>query len=436
MPRATTPTLLSLADYARIMGINPLHFSQGVSAILPDATCSQVWYQFAWQAQHNISREGVADKISSAERDIADAIGYWPAPVYVEDEFIAYPTPYKPEYYGRGSNIRGRYKSVQLRRGYVIEGGQRAVELLGTACWAAIDADGDGFTEIAHFQLAVDATLDVCQAKAYFKEYLDSDAENSRTDLASAGADPEWEVRPFKVELVGTTLNIYFWVWDLFRPQLQEELGASTIDADDFGSGPPEDPCDYLAAPDLGVYVDELMFYREYTDPENQVEFSWGSDLSCSATAACAESTQAGCIRVKNPRNGLVIPQPGVYNSVTETFATASWSERIEPDAARIWYLAGWQPESRKTCATLDRRWKQMIVMLATARLEWDLCNCGNARDRSSYWRQDAAMMTAAKSFNLRQDEMSNPFGQRVGEVLAWRQIRNLGRRKGRAIKA
>ncbi len=436
MPRASIPTLLSPARYAKIMGINPMHFSQGTSTILPDNTCSQVWYQFDWQARHNVSREGVAEKISGAERDLTDAIGYWPAPTYIVDEFVNYPTPSKPEFFGRGSNIRGRYKSVRLNRGYVIEGGQRATELLGTTCWIAVDADGDGFTEIAHFQLTVSATLDICQVRAYFKEYLAGDAVNSRTDLASAAADPEWEVRPLKVELLGTTLNIYFWVWDLFRPQLQEELGAGEIDADDFGSGPPTDPCDYLALPDLGVYVDELMFYREYTDSENQVQFLWGNDLSCTTAAACAESTQVGCIRVKNPRNGLVIPQPGVYNSVTEAFAAAAWSQRVEPDAVRIWYRAGWQPENQRGCVALDNRWAQIIAMLATARLEWDLCDCSNMRDAASFWRQDAAMMTAAKSFNLRPSEMSNPFGQRIGEVLAWRQVRNLRRRKGRAVNA
>jgi len=435
MPRASTPTLLSLAQYAKIMGINPMHFSQGTSTILPNATCSQVWYQFDWQAQQNVSREGVADKIAGAEHDLADAIGYWPAPVYIEDEFVLYPRPYERECYGLGSNVRRRWKSIRLNRGHVIEGGQRAIEYLGTTCWVAIDADGDGFTEIAHFQLEVDATLDICQVKAYFKEYLGTDAINSRTGLASAGADPGWEVRPFRVELVGATLSVYFWTWDLFRPQLQEELGASAIDADDFGSGPPEDPCDYLATTDLGVYVDELMFYREYTDPENQVEFLWGSDLSCTNAAACAESTQAGCIRVKNPRNSLVIPSPGTYNSDTGLFATATWDQAVEPDAMRVWYRAGLRPGNQRNCNLLEHKWAQIIAMLATARLEWDLCDCSNARDRSSYWRQDAARMTAEKSFNLHTSEMSNPFGQRVGEVLAWRQIRNLGRRVGRAVR-
>ena len=434
MARASIPTLLSVSEYARVMGIDGLHFAQGVSSIRQDISCSRIWYQYDWQAPNMASRESVAEAISDAERDLADAIGYWPAPAYTLDEFHEYPRPAAPGWYGSGANIYGRYKALQLNRGYVIEGGQRATEYLGTDCWIALDPDGDGFTEVAHFQGDVDADIDVCQVKAYFKEYDEADAVNSRTDLSSSGADPAWEVRPFKVELVGTTIHAYFWVWDLFRPQLQEELGPDPINADDFGDGPPVDPCDYLALTDLGVYVDELMFYREYTDPETQVEFLWGGGVTCSSLAACAESTQAGCFRVKDRRNSLVTAQPGVYNSTDGSFASASWAENTEPDAVRFWYRSGWRPENQRGCRSLDDRWAKIIAMLATSRLQWPLCDCSNAADLSKYWQQDAAKMTTEKSFNLRPDELSNPFGQRVGEVLAWRQIRNRSRRVGRAV--
>ena len=435
MARASIPTLLSPNRWARLLGLDPMHFSQGVSTIRVPSSCSQVWYQHDWQNLDNISRESVANAIDGAEHDLADAIGYWPASRYTVDEFHQYPGPAAPGYYGTGANIKGQYKSIRLNRGWVIEGGQRAVEYLGTFCWVALDADGDGFTEIAHFQVTgVSTSIDVCQVKAYFKEYDSSDAENSRTDLASSAADPAWEVRPFRVELVGTTLNAYFWVWDLFRPQLQEELGPDVIDADDFGDGPPEDPCDYLALTALGSYVDELMFYREYTDTEDQVQFLWGPDITCSSVSACTNSTQAGCIRVKDRRNGLVIPQPGTYNN--GAFTAVSWTNNVEPDAIRIWYRSGWTPENQRNCVVLDDKWARVIAMLATSRLEWDLCDCSNARETSHFWRQDAAQMTTEKSFNLRPDELSNPFGQRVGEVMAWRQIRNRGRRVGRAVKA
>jgi len=84
----------------------------------------------------------------------------------------------------------------------------------------------------------------------------------------------------------------------------------------------------------------------------------------------------------------------------------------------------------------LSDYWAKIITMLATARLEWDLCDCTNVKETSDYWRQDASKMTRDKSFNLSQNELSNPFGQKVGEVLAWRRItKSQGRKKGQAIR-
>lgn len=435
MARASIPTLLSVSEFARVMGIDPLHFNQGVSAIKPNPSCTKVWFQYDWQNPKMASRESIADAISDAERDLADAIGYWPAPTYTVDEFHEYPRPAAPGYVGLGANMYGQYKSVRLNRGYVIEGGQRAVEYIETACWIALDLDGDGFTEVARFQITVAAGTDPCEVKAYFKEYDEDDAANSRTDMASYDADPAWEVRPFRVDISGTTISAYFWVWDLFRPQLQEELGPEEINADDFGDGPPEDPCDYQALTDLGSYVDELVFYRVYTDPQTQVEFIWGPGTTCSDTAPCDEATQVGCFRVKDRRNSLVTPSPAVYNITSESFTRSTWTQNVEPDAVRFWYLSGWRPENQRGCRSLDDRWARIIAMLAVSRLQWPLCDCSNAAELSKYWQQDAAMATTEKSFNLRPDELANPFGQRVGEVLAWRQIRNRSRRIGRAVK-
>jgi len=446
MARATIPSLLGLDGYARVMGLDPLHFNQGVSQNRPNPGCPQVWYQYTWQNPSIISREHLADCIQEAERDLADQLGYYPAPVWIGGEggeFHRYPRPKAPGAFGRGSDIYLRYKSVQLNRGYFIEGGQRAEESLGEVCWVGLDLDGDGFYETAQFEFTVDADLDPCEVHAYFKEYEEGDEENSRTDPTSAGADPSWEV-PVWGSLSGTTLTLYAKVWTIFRPQLWEELAPQDpIDADDFGVGVPTDPCALGA--DLGSYVDGLVFYRVYNDPSTQVEFAWGADISCSTTVACSETTQSGCITPKSLRNSLVRLCPGEYNATTGSFTSSTWTEAVEPDAVRVWYRAGWTPEStsrgsfdrlRTGCQVLDDYWARVIAMLTTARLEWDLCECTNVKELSDYWRQDASRMTREKSFNIRSDELSNPFGQRVGEVLAWRRLTKArGRQVGHAVR-
>ena len=159
MARASIPTLLSLDHYAKIMGLDPLHFCQGVSQLRPNPSCPQVWYQYTWQNPSIVSREHLSEVIAEAEKDLADAIGYWPTPVWLggaTGEEHRYTPPKAPGAFGLGSNVYGRYKSLQLNRGYVIEGGQRGTTSLGDACWIGLDLDGDGFYETASFTLEVD----------------------------------------------------------------------------------------------------------------------------------------------------------------------------------------------------------------------------------------------------------------------------------------
>lgn len=429
MARASTsPTHLSLDEYARVMGLDPMHFSGGASNIRPEPTCSDVWFQYDWQNPKIVSREQIQWRIWEAERDIADAIGYWVAPRWIEDEKIKYDRPYRRDVFGLGSDTRWQWKTIQTRYGYVIEGGRRATTLLNDeVTWQTIDADGDGFDEIAEFTFTVAATLDCCEVKAYFKEYDEHDAANSRTDVASIGADPAWEVRPISTVLSGTTLTVYTNTWQLFRPQLQEALNAGAIPADDFGTG----------GVDLGSYVDALAFYRVYNDPANQVEFVWPEGSVC-VTDACKDETQTGCISIKDSRNGLVVPQPSVYNEDTGVFMSSStWDGSVEPEAVRLWYRAGLTPSyPTRGCMTLDPCWAKTIAMLATARLEYPLCDCTNVRNVSDWWRRDVRDVTRERSFQATQKDLENPFGTRIGEILAWRNVCQRGRRKGKAICA
>src|SRR3990167_7828960 len=97
IPGLATPTmplpytLLSLPRYALIMGIAPLHFHQGFYAstnpqLFPNSGCTQIWYQHDWQNFDHVSREQLAMEIANAEQEIANLVGYWPAPVFLAEE--------------------------------------------------------------------------------------------------------------------------------------------------------------------------------------------------------------------------------------------------------------------------------------------------------------------------------------------------------------
>ena len=417
MPRASTYTLLSLSRYAQLMGLDPLHFSGAYSSLRPRDVCDRIWYQHDWQHPKRISREQLARRIAEAEQDLADYLGYWPGPVWIVDERQPYPRPRQRELTGYGYDIRWRHKRMKLNWGYVIEAGQCAAELLDSGTtYTTIDADNDGFNETAVFTIAgVSSSLDTTEVHAYFKEYDVGDLVNTRTDPSSSGADQAWEVRPIRCSLSGTTLTVYIYVWELFRPVLQETL---EMDADEDGAPP-------IDADSATSYVDALDFYRLYTDPETQVQFLWGSDIPCTSgsSLAGAVATQTGCFRIQDERRSIVVPSPATYSAADEAFIEASWTQGIEPDAVRFWYRSG-NVDPRSGYSTLTDYWARIIAQLATARLEWPLCDCTNVKLVTDRWQEDRAMITDQRSFSVSTTDLDNPFGTRTGEVEAWKALR------------
>jgi len=367
MARASTPTLLPLDEYARQLGLDPLGFNGGYSAVRR-MQCSDIWAQYDWQDNQKVSREQLAYKLAEAERDMADMLGYWPAPVWIADERHPYPAPQNTDLYAFGIDARGRTKSLGLKWGYLLYGGIRATSLISAAAtYTTHDYDNDGFSETAKFSIALSddmaAVLDACEVRAYYKPYSAADAVNCRTDPNSSGADSAWCIRDIRASISGATLVVYIPVWCMFRPQLMEGTIDENINADEADS-----------------YVDALSFYREYNDPETQVRFMWGDDITCESDAACAWGTQDGCMRVRDPRTARIVPTPGTYSSTTGTYTEANWSNGREPDVVRAWYRAGYRPDQSQGCSLLDRWMSENIKILASARLELPLCDdCSQA---------------------------------------------------------
>lgn len=431
MSRAKTVTLLPLDRYAELLGLDPLHFAGGYSTVRPiNTACHDVWAQYDWQNAGQASREEIARRIAEAEREIAQTLGYWPAPRWIVDERQPFPQMQRPDIAGDGMRQRQtiiqsttavqRRKTAKVKWGYIQYGGQRAADLLDPdpVGYTLEDADGDGFDELAKFTITgVSATLNLCQVEAYFKVYDALDADNTRADPSSSGADERWRVWPVDATLSGTTLTVRIKRWYLFKPQLQEAM-----DWDDAG----------INADLATAYVDKLLFYRVYNDPETQVSFLWGEDAEACAEEACAWATQSGCMRVTNKRVGLIVPQPATY--ADDAFTTAVWGQCVEPDMMRLWYRAGWLAETAYGCTELEHDWAWTIAMLATARLMWPICTCGQAQTIVKEWRENAARQDDKRTFTFPLQDLSNPFGTKVGEIMAWKRTNRVGHRKGKAI--
>jgi hypothetical protein len=429
MARASTPTLLALDHYARIMGITPPHFNQAAG---PDGgmfpvvgSCTDVWWQYAWQDIDQVSREDLARAIDDAEEDIAEVLGYYPAPKWISNEMHQYERFHRRDLYTYGQNIRGQFKSVKARWGRFISAGQRATaEVDSGVAVTYSDPDGDGYDELATISTTTTLT-DRCEIKVYF---------------AGEGGNQEWEIRPAKtVTLSGGTVTFTFDAWQLLDPDLWEQFPGAGLLADVQQSG-----AQAINVETAGNYVTTVDIYREYTDfTQSSAQFYWEpkpqnlqfgnvvcNQCSGSGCVACELTTQTGCSHVRDVNRGIVVPTPATYDADNAQWSEACWSECREPDQVKIWYYAGELSEKflrDETCEPLNNSLANAIAWLATARLERPLCACNNSQALSVDLQRDLTFTPPDGGvFFLSESDLDNPFGTRKGEIMAWRRVKDL----------
>lgn len=422
MSRADTQTLLSLDRFARIMGINPVHFNGAAGEIIfpGGGACSDIWFQQSYIGADRVSRDDLAQEIATAERDVAQYLGYWPAPKFISREMHMFPRHYRPEGFGRGYNVRGDAKSLKLKWGRFISAGRRHVQVVGQASTGAgtlvwSDPDGDTLNELATITLPTTLTsLSRQQVKVYFDGHH----------------EPEWEVRPVRsVEITGGVLTIEIDFWQLIDPEQQAPFPTTAGNA-------------ALDIADPTIYVDTVDVYREYADySEHSAEFFWeprqgGSAFSCpscggNGCAACQETVQCGCLHVRDVMTGIAVPTPAAWDG--SAWAASSFSLCYAPDQVLAWYYAGEMSEGFLAGDDLDplALWfAEAIAWMAVARLERNFCNCGNLVAMQTQLRADMSRTdSGGPSWFLTERDSENPFGTRVGEVKAWRRLSKLAPR-------
>jgi len=245
--------------------------------------------------------------------------------------------------------------------------------------------------------------------------------------------------------LASGTLTITFWSWQLINPDLYEFV--PTVD----NSG------ENLQAIDISTtsnYLAQVDIYREYT-PTDEVSavFYWeptpratlidGFCTTCSGQGcpACVLTTQNGCLHIRDPERGVVIPTPATYDTDESEWSQLAFSECRDPDFVQIWYYAGMMDNRWLSGANgydpLSQKWANAIAWLATARLDRPFCSCGSVQALCHKYQQDLAAVSAtdkqAQSYNV--DPVlvqQSPFGTRLGEVLAWQMVRN---ERGRVVR-
>jgi len=412
-------TLLSLSKYARIMGIVPAHFWQGAAPnITPQVfplsgSCDSLWHQYAWQDSDKVGRYDVAQAIQDAEYDLANALGYWPAPMWIANEQHAYPRPHRREYVGLGTDVRGSVKGITTGFGKIVRDGRRAALYINTASTggsglAYSDEDGDGFYETASVTVVTTET-DACALKVFF---------------SNKDGEPEWEIREPKSKVIsGGSVVFVFDSWLFVDPDLYElpstEAGPYAIDLSTTAN-----------------FVGSVDVYKEYVNNAvSAVEFLWEPDgIPCDEVDdGCDDLSADGCLRIRDAELGILAPTPATYDASTDKWTATTWAGSREPDRVTFWYQAGEMSNEALrgiNCDELGLQWAQTIAWLATSRLERPLCACNQAAALSKRLQIDLTERGETNQFFTTMEIVGNPFGTRIGEVSAWRKVARLAAKR------
>lgn len=404
MARADTFTQLSLDRFAKIMGVNPLHFNGVFSSVSPVASCAAPLMQYDWQSADAVSRESIAVAIQDAEMRISTYLRFKPLPAFEVDERHSVLRPNPPELFARRAiTTTGLGAALKLDYGQVVAGGieQRTAISLNLPIVYS-DADSDGYKETATLGPFATTVTDINEIALVFP---------------GLGGAAEWEVRPITVTIVGGQCTIVARREQLVIPALLESFAGKATDGD-------SDP----------NFQPNMDVYRIWHDPSQQVQFLWESPFSscgCGDTtcASCFLSAQFGCTIVRDYRTGLITGQPAVWNSVTSAYESTQYAVNRAPDRARFWYRAGYRNQrAKRPFVEMDPRWERAIALLAAANLERPMCGCPNVENITRYWREDLALVHSdtqgGDSYQFPRKFLDNPIGTTRGAMQAWRIIR------------
>jgi hypothetical protein len=408
-----------------MVGIAPLHFAGATAASLNPAVfptgsaCGDVWPRYDWQKSDQVSHEGLAYAIKDAEETLAREVGYWPAPTWIAGEQAMFPRDFYHESIYQTHDLRGFRKGINARYGRIISGGQRAVTLLDTPRVTYSDEDSDGLSETATITvIGITETTDACECKVYF-EGMD-------------GVE-EWEVRPARSKtLVAGTLTIVMDSWLLIDPEL-------------LAVYPTDDGFQAVDVSTTANFVANVDVYYEYNDrSEASAIFAWENgapgclctDCSGAGCPACSDTEQDGCIQVRDPKAGIVVPVPATYSD--GSWSVSAFDICRAPDKVELYYYAGDQSNEYlrgTSCDPLSDQWAWCIIRLAIARLERPPCSCNRLKNMFDYLREDLSVSLPGRSYFSGDDVRVNPFGTHRGELMAWKHVKHhVGRRLAVAV--
>jgi len=397
MAKASTETLLSLEQYAEILGADPRHFQGVYSAAYPWKVDAQDFvYRYSWQDTTHAGWEEMALAVAAAEAKIASAIGFWPAPKYIEEETIPWPR-YNPIGLEMGSvsfnayNTLTRYPTVHCAWKKFLKGGRRKVDEVSLAETITYsDEDLDGFSELATITVSgVDTTGWLPKEIALYATEDTTPTERIRgVHVAFSGTD---------IVITGnSTLFIDPVQWESVRD-------GNGVDGDD-----------------VTVYLASVNVYREYCSDQGE---SYAPLIllyqNRSATPLVAFSTGYGLLQPYNKERSIVSLIKATWDTDTSAWVSNDCAASCygPPDLVQMYYQAGIDTDAQGRMQPLLAR---AVAALATALITKPVVCHGPPENLQHFWQSTPA--EGSVSYSL----MSCPWGTRNGALEAYSTLREL----------
>jgi hypothetical protein len=391
MARASTYTTIALDRVADVLQLDPLHFNSVVSTEHPEMyACDDTWFQYDWQNVGKVSREALARALYTAERKVYQWLGYSLLPEWVTGESHALPVPYSVDLPNTVYNVRGGYKTITAKRGYIISGGVRVSTLVEAKVHVVyLDKDGDGYKETGSVSTATSVT-DPEEIYLYFSDH---------------NGEREWEIRPIEVSIVEGVANITFRRELGVMPELWEKTAQAAnellVDADDDDN--------FISGADV---------YRVYNDTSSQIYFR----------APFSDMIVTGHLAVQDRDRGIFAYRTGTWDVDTEEWRIGSGGAcNATPDRMEINYYAGITGYGKYPSKRMDPAWERDIIYYALSLIDAELCGCSNMVEHAQYMRRDLAESSGDSRFTLSFDQLRSPFGTTRAGINLWHRISEPG---------
>lgn len=395
--RSSYPTLLSLFEWGKIMGLSPWDLAQvGEGFANPStAQCEKVFFQYSWQEDF-LSRDEVGESIEKAEDMIAQELGYYPAPKYFVGETHMYPRPAERYLYGAGTDKRYQWKVMSLDFSQIQSPGLQLRTLIAAGVAVTrVDRDGDGILETFTIGPIATTVTDPSQIGIYF----------TLVDRLQAPIDDTWQIRPITVSISGGNVTITGHSSCLVLPAFEETMSPISLNVGNAAI--------YATSVDLYQLTQDLT--TTAANPAQGVAI-WTPIAGDCDNPPCNQPTEPICVMASDAANGTV-----AVDYLLDGINCPWWNR--EPDKVTFNYLAGVPLVNGR----MRNDMAKIVAHLATAILPIGKCGCDRAQRIIDYWRRFPNDTDVQRPMT-QQEINENRFGAQRGAAYAWKRVMNLRR--------